>query len=227
METTPNKAFIFENDTMRIQYRFDGFYCPVKIEIFNKLTSPLYVDWAKSSVILNGSSRSLWKDESEIELVTNGLDLKEGKSTFSTDAISKGTMKRKEQISYIPPNSYIAKTPPTISPFAFYIPKNSIKEYVDFNNRIDNRIRKQYSFKSENSPFNFRLHLVLSTSDTFSNPIYFDNYFWAEGLAEGYVNPLYLNSVKGNQFFIMNMSLFLMGGLVIPLILFESFGGNF
>jgi hypothetical protein len=216
METTPNKAFIFENDTMRIQYRFDGFYYPVKIEIFNKLTSPLYVDWTKSSVIINGSSRSLWKDESEIELVTNGLDLKEGKSTFSTDAISKGTVKRLEQISYIPPDSYISKSI-TISPTYFDIYNGSI--YYD--ERIDNNTKDQNSLKSNNSPYKSRLHLVLSSSNTFSNPIYFDIHFWAKDIANGYANPFNLKSEN------LIISLLLIGGVIFQLILLKNIGGSF
>jgi hypothetical protein len=216
METTPNKAFIFENDTVRIQYRFDGFYCPVKIEIFNKLTSPLYVDWAKSSVIINGSSRSLWKDESGIELVTTGLEINDGKSTFSTDAISKGTVKRKEQISYIPPDSYISKSI-TISPSYFDI----YNGFIYYDERIDNNTKDQNSLNLNNSPYKSRLHLVLSSSNTFSNPIYFDMHFLAKDIANGYANPFNLKSEN------LIFSLLLIGGVIFQLILLKNIGGSF
>jgi hypothetical protein len=46
------EPFIFENDTVRVRYSFgDG---NVNLEIFNKAARPLYVDWSRSSLIIDG-----------------------------------------------------------------------------------------------------------------------------------------------------------------------------
>jgi uncharacterized protein YxeA len=37
--------FIYENDTVRVNYWFAGENCPVQIRVFNKIKTPIYVDW--------------------------------------------------------------------------------------------------------------------------------------------------------------------------------------
>lgn len=48
--------FYVENDSVLVWFSFDGQYEPVTLEINNKLSKPVYVDWSKSSIIINGES---------------------------------------------------------------------------------------------------------------------------------------------------------------------------
>ncbi|HNC30155.1 MAG TPA: hypothetical protein PKX08_09130, partial [Cyclobacteriaceae bacterium] len=50
--------FIAENDTVKISYDFSGEQGPVKISIYNKLSTPLYVDWSKSALIIGDMRKS-------------------------------------------------------------------------------------------------------------------------------------------------------------------------
>ncbi len=56
LEQGESKDFYVENDSVLVWFSFDGMYGPVIIEINNKLSKPVYVNWAKSSLIVNGQS---------------------------------------------------------------------------------------------------------------------------------------------------------------------------
>ena len=47
------REFISENDTVKVTYTFQGEACPMKVEIYNKLQKPLYIDWSKSYLIID------------------------------------------------------------------------------------------------------------------------------------------------------------------------------
>lgn len=48
--------FYVENDSVLVWFSFDGYHGPVTLEINNKLSKPVYIDWSKSSLIINGES---------------------------------------------------------------------------------------------------------------------------------------------------------------------------
>ncbi len=53
LDKNREKEFVFENDSVRINYDFSGQNFSVKYNIFNKLDKPLYIDWNNSSVQIN------------------------------------------------------------------------------------------------------------------------------------------------------------------------------
>lgn len=53
LEKVDNGDFLFQNDSLWIAHCFKGEDAPIQITVFNKLDVPLYVDWNRSSLILN------------------------------------------------------------------------------------------------------------------------------------------------------------------------------
>jgi hypothetical protein len=53
LKQNEKKEFITENDTIMIKYSFAGENFPITLTIFNKLNRPLYIDWARSVVVIN------------------------------------------------------------------------------------------------------------------------------------------------------------------------------
>jgi len=49
-----NKEFFFNNDTVSIKYSFSGENFLILASIYNKLNIPLYIDWSRTNVVLNG-----------------------------------------------------------------------------------------------------------------------------------------------------------------------------
>jgi len=77
-----NKEFNVENDTVSIKYKFSGQNFQLSQTIFNKLQVPLYIDWQRTNIIVNGNqiSDSIYEDQagyiaprSKITIVSNPL----------------------------------------------------------------------------------------------------------------------------------------------------------
>jgi hypothetical protein len=55
LKKTESKEFSIENDTVSIKYKFSGENFKLSQTIFNKLQVPLYIDWLKTNIIVNGN----------------------------------------------------------------------------------------------------------------------------------------------------------------------------
>ena len=58
-----SSGLIFENDTIRITYKFWAKNGVMNFDIYNKIDMPLYFDWKKSAYIPNDKMMSYWQDE--------------------------------------------------------------------------------------------------------------------------------------------------------------------
>ena len=57
-----NSSFVFENDTVRITYRFWAESGIMDFDIYNKMDNPIYFDWKNSAFIPNDQMVSYWQD---------------------------------------------------------------------------------------------------------------------------------------------------------------------
>jgi hypothetical protein len=183
-----NQSFVWENDSVKVQYIFSGADCPITIQVYNKLAQPIYVDWKKSAVIYSDGSRfSLWNDETQINVVTTGGAVHFRNYTFSGSETG-GVMNKQEQVSFIPPDSYVSVTPMAIrSTFIGPLPQN-LKQRVPFGSSEGSKVDK-YNFVPEDSPFTFRCFLTLSASEGFEHPIYIDQPFWVSDIVQTTISP--------------------------------------
>lgn len=189
----PNdQHFIWENDTMMVQYSFSGKDCPLNIKIQNKLDEPLFVDWKKSAVIYeDGSSFSLWDDQANVNTATVGGAVTIGNITVGGSQTT-GKIAHPEQIGFIPPHSNISYQPIFIrSTLLQSFNNNTSSPKVPLRQQEnDNSARSNiYHFDSENSPFSFRCFLTLSTTEDFSSSISIDNPFWVTSIVESKQDP--------------------------------------
>jgi hypothetical protein len=183
-----NQSFVWENDSVKVQYIFSGADCPITIQIYNKLAHPLYVDWKKSAVIYSDSSRlSLWNEETQINTVKLRGNVHSRNYTFSGPETS-GVMNKQKQVSFIPPNSYVSVTPMAIRNTFFCSLPQKLKQRVPIDD-IDSSKVDKYSFVPGNSPFTFRCFLTLSVTNSFEHPIYIDQPFWASDIIQTKISP--------------------------------------
>lgn len=100
MVQTDNKEFIIENDTVIIKYMFNGQNMPVRVNIFNKLFQPIYIDLDRSTAVIGNEQLTgpFFKDgqygfiapQSSLTLASNPLRY----TFFSTDGISSNTVEK-------------------------------------------------------------------------------------------------------------------------------------
>ncbi len=202
MASTDKNEFVFENDTLFVVYSFDGYACPVNITIYNKLSTPLYVDWIRSSAIVDGKTLGYWRDEMKIFVASSGYTTHWNESTSTTSSISSGVVSRDYQLTFIPPNAYISVVPIYIQGSSVPLSNESLTGNVHVYT-VDGLGRgKRYTFDANSSPLYFRSYLSLSTTSDFSAPFTLDDQFWASEVITTGVNPSRLSYSMGNQFYI-------------------------
>jgi hypothetical protein len=194
----PDGIHLFENDSVQIKYSFKGQDCPLDISIFNKLSVPLFVDWKKSSVIINQQRFPLWIDQSEINANTQGSTTVQWTNLITHSSSTTGTMIRSESVSFIPPQSYVTMKPILLQQDFFKLDrKNSTKTILQ--SPATKVLGYEYSFQREDSPLAFRSFLVLSSDEKFPSPLYLEHRFWVSHVLETALLPRH-KPLSGNQF---------------------------
>ncbi len=165
IKSKDSHAFIVENDTVRLTYDFNGAYGPVTITIYNKLNTPLYVDWSKSALIMNDERIPYYNNNATInaDLTSSGLR----SSTYRTASLA-GVITSDDALSFIPPQSLAKESKRILKPDLFKLSKvGSVAE-----NKVNGMKVTSFPFTRENSPLIFRSFLTLSTDKNFNAPIY-------------------------------------------------------
>lgn len=110
-----NKDFVIDNDTACIIYSFYGEDGPVSVAIQNNLDKPLFVDWLRSALIVNGKAFSIHNGAVPIEGVTEstlyGSSYRWDRQYSSSDGYSRGSfqgeMQMPKDIEFIPSHAQI------------------------------------------------------------------------------------------------------------------------
>lgn len=194
--------FLFENDTIRILYSFAGYQGPVYLEIFNKLNKPFFVDMRKSALISNGKSASLWKDVSKLNGSATEYKVDPPNDYVNSTSKINGTMERKDNITFIPPQSKIIIDSYILRYRSF---KNPAKagEKTSFYTSKGTKKAVKYSFSRDDSPLNFRIFLSFGMDDTSYTPFYIDKGFWISDYFKSHASPRLLGIEGSHQFHLM------------------------
>jgi hypothetical protein len=193
---------IIETDSVLISYRYNGKGCPLKVNVVNRLNQPLYVDWSKSSVIINGQRFSLWMDASSIKTNTESVEYQWSKDISTTSSSTNGVIVKNERVSFIPPHSGVVyQTPFALFKIWIELPDTTTFKRVPIATEVESMNAKLYSFTRDNSPLVFRSFLTISTNEQFTNPRFFDNTFWITNIIETQASPDNLLNTFPNQFY--------------------------
>jgi hypothetical protein len=101
----PNQDyFIFENDTLRVECSLWATRGRLSYNIYNKLNTPIFIDWKNSAFVLNGDFTPYWKD------ITNS-NLRAGTVSYYGVSSTSGSAQsvRADRVSFIPPQAKINK----------------------------------------------------------------------------------------------------------------------
>lgn len=193
--------FIVENDTVKITYDFSGEQGPVKISLYNKLSTPLYVDWSKSALIIGDMRKSYSDKNLSLAAEMNGTETRWMNYTSQSATIN-GKLTSGEVSGFIPPKSQAQETPLTLSPKLFQLPTAANEK----NRKMEDGIIVEFkSYTLNESPLTFRSYLTLSTKADLSAPIHLDHEFWVSEVFQTLNGPKKF-STKPNRFHLKKTS---------------------
>ncbi len=104
----------FENDTLRLTYIFTGKDGSLNVNIYNKTSQPLYVNWKKSAYIRSEQSVSLFDNNVMILGRAYGKNYYTRNWTSASSANFTASFALPEGVDFIPPVSGISKALPRL-----------------------------------------------------------------------------------------------------------------
>lgn len=193
------REFVHENDSIQVVYNFHGSGGPIKISVYNKLDTPVFVNWRMSSLIVDGLSRSYQDNVSTIQGNTSGTEI-DWSSDFSTTNLTfSGSVSHDEDLSFIPPGRFVSMTPTTLNLGFLPTPPN-IKPVNKVVRTISgNSTGRSYLYASENSPLRYQSYLTYSTDANFATIATVEDSFWISELMVTLNKPSNILNMEDRQ----------------------------
>lgn len=172
--------FIVDNDSLQIIYNFNGINAPIHVEVYNKLSKPLYVDWNRSAIVINGTATNYIGKTTKIYGRATG-------STYGTENYSwgranfVGNVDLAVPISIIPPKSRIKETHLSLKvKFQNIDTKQFTRTKIGLSGGSEYARAEQASFSENDMPFAFQSFLTLQYEG--EGYFHYDNDFYVEKL---------------------------------------------
>jgi hypothetical protein len=185
------KQLTFENDTLRLTYSFTGKDGFLNVNIFNKTSQPLYVNWKKSAYIRNEQSVSLFNNNVMILGHAYGKNYHTGNWAGASSTNFAAAFALPNGVDFIPPASSISKELPRLGlTGSLETPMPDTVQYkrLDITGAIDIKFQ-QIHFAADSSPVRFKSYLTFSLGD--DNPKEFSetNLFYVAEIVESEIGP--------------------------------------
>ncbi len=182
-----SSKFRYEDSLVILDYNLWDQGGKLLFSIYNKSNSPIYINWKNSNFIYNGYSYQYWVDKvvSQTQTRSTSQSISIGSpttiyiysevnksnsngvvSSFASLTNQVSTITKENPNVQIPPRSYNV-----VNKFSLGIP------FVESNDSI-------VVFTKENSPFNFRNYLAISTNKEFEKEVFIDNDFWVASITK-------------------------------------------
>lgn len=175
--TLNSNNFVYRDSLVTITYDFYSRNGLMRFQIYNNCSHPIYIDWQKSGYITSDDKKnSYWTDKAKLTADANG----EGENG-GISATIKGTIQKEEKTSFLPPKTKVEVGKFSIAGLKPFPPgknKEIVMEKKSWRKANKDIAITQYNYTKEDSPLSFRNYLVISTTEDFHNPVYYDFGFW-------------------------------------------------
>jgi len=183
-------GYVFENDSVKIEYNFWAEHGVLYFTVFNKLNTPLYIDWKKSSFIRDDQKLDYYTD---VERTNSSTEYSSLIYSYAYWGINEGvantaSVKTKpERITFIAPHSEIKKNQFYLLNATGVALRNDVK-VAQVKNTKDTSKTATVFYKIYKEPKEsmlvFRNFLTFSTTEDFKTEFYVDNGFYLSKLTE-------------------------------------------
>jgi len=202
---TDMQEFFEENDSVRIQYNFNGPDAPVNVIIDNKTDAPIYIDWSRSALIINDKAISYMSKVVPIEGTFGSSSVGSSHGEYaSTSGSVYATAILPDNLDFIPPASYISKNPMSVTNQFMVVPDSAFRtERITLSDGSFTKA-SHASFTEQSSPLHFKSYLTLIFGDQSNKPVAYQCSFYISEIYNTITDPeTFLNNrERGNQFYV-------------------------
>lgn len=172
--TSEFESLTFEKENIKVNYSFQDLNGRVNIEVFNNSDEAVYVDWSRSSFIVDSVSNSLQSSNATFQGQINTTIYQN--RTFpmvETSGSIGGSIQIPTSSTFVPPHTKINYNPIYISQvYQLNVPKSSYRK-----NTVNGYNAKTIVFDENDSPLKLSAYLTIvkdkeKKSIEFKNPFY-------------------------------------------------------
>lgn len=182
-----NQTHVYQNDSIAVLYTFWAAKGTITFSVYNKLDIPIYLDWKKCAVVLDGGEKISYHNPSvrtDISYVSSYTWNGALPAIFGGSIVRQETVSE-ERISFIPPKSYHYRSDFRITNRYFDLTKTPFTEIPSVPNPDKTIQVKTVKLDKSNSPVKFRNFITWSTNESFSgDEHYIDNEFYISKITE-------------------------------------------
>lgn len=194
-------TFTMENDSVRVVYSFSGLNSPIGINIYNKTSTPLYVDWQRSALIIGDNVISYASNQVNINGSVSSTTWNSRSSlNFSSGSLN-ATASLPKEVTFLPPHTRINASPVETAHWVVpVVPDNEMRaEKAPYYGSAEASVKvKVADFTAENSPVKMRSYLTLYAVDgNTPKPMVYQNEFFIAKLIRTKVDPDFLINTNG------------------------------
>jgi hypothetical protein len=201
-------VFAEENDTLRIEYNFSGRSGPVAIRIVNKTALPLYVDWKRSSIIVNDKAVSYFNPDGRIDGTISSQSIQLTNQVSAGGAAVHADLRLQPGSSFIPPHTYSQNTYVYLSSFVNpRVPIEQMQREKLLIDKLEYNLRK-INFSETTTPLFFKSYITFMLGDNGGQSFTKQHDFYVGSFTKASLKPedRFGNRIPGNTFFISNPS---------------------
>jgi hypothetical protein len=208
LKQNQRQEFYTENDSFKVVYNFNGYDGPVQISVHNKVNKPLFVDWKKSAVIIDGRSNSFWRDQATISGETQHYQVQWTEWLASANGSVSATMSRPDQFSFVPPQSYTQVSMINLKREIFKFKRPKRPTAVNLYTETGTVNMLAYYFDDDNSPLRYKTYLTLSYQPDLTQPIELQHDFWVSEVMNTHSAPRAVapKSSNGDTFYMKKIT---------------------
>lgn len=157
--TTKNekKEIVWENDSVRLVYNFNGRWGQMNILAYNKSDDNLLINWKKSALIIGERSLSLY----DPNVIVSGEAVNYKISRSVSYGLTEASFTLPEGSDFMPPKTYVTKEKINllhVTPVLSAVSKSIPAQKTDYEgNKVTFRTTK---YNQDSTPFAFRLYLT-------------------------------------------------------------------
>lgn len=152
------KEIVWENDSVKLVYNFNGRWGVMNIMAYNKSNEPMFINWMKSALVIGDRPISLY--DPNVKVSGESVDFKLNR--FVTYGYTEANFTLPEGADFMPPKTNITrqnisllKTSPVLPALSNAIPP---QKTTYEGNKVTYRTK---SYDQASSPFAFRLYITL------------------------------------------------------------------
>jgi hypothetical protein len=204
-KTTKNEAkeLVWENDTVKLGFNFNGQWGAVKITALNKTEQPFSINWQKSSIVYNNIAYSLFDGSVHVSGDINRNQYYRGPNTTPTQpsATMNASFNMPSTLLFLPPKSSISQQNMNTSgviPVLNVLPASPVEKVSMGSYTVK---YKKAVYDASSAPFRFTLFLTYDAGN--GKEFYTQHQFYATEIKQTDESVLYqeLINADGDKFY--------------------------